>query len=322
MLLLADCPERLTGLVPAWSPAPPASLDASDRAVWRALGAGDRLWQATGAEPAPSGFWSRGLVVAEARASQFDVLREALAGGWTPPGPVACAALAGRAFHGQRGRPWLAGSGNLHLCAAFPEPGLSGRDAASLPMLPAVPMVDAIRAMTGGVLRPGIKWVNDVLLGGRKVGGFLTATQIQGERVSAALVGIGLNVSTAPPVPPTPFVPSVGSLAEAGARASWTDAWVAVLAALGRRMTEIAGAGPAGVLDAYREASLVVGQEVCVFEEEPVGGESSPESPPRLRHRGVVRGIEKSLALVLEGHETPVTSGRLAFAEHCRPFGL
>jgi biotin-(acetyl-CoA carboxylase) ligase len=135
------------------------------------------------------------------------------------------------------------------------------------------------------------------------------------------LVGIGLNVSTTPPVPPTPFVPSVGSLAEAGSRATWADAWLAVLAALSRRMTETVGAGPAAILDAYREASLVVGREVCVFEDEPVGGEFPQESPPLLR-RGVVRGIEESLALVLEGDETPVTSGRLAFAEHCRPFGL
>ena len=318
MLLLADCPDRLTGLVPAWSPASPGSLEADDQAVWRASGTRDRLWRATGADPAPAGFWSHGLIVAEARASQFDVLREALAGGWTPPGPVAWAALGGRGFHGQRGRPWLAGPGNLHLCAAFPEPGLSARDAASLPMLPAVAMVDAIRAMTGGALRPGIKWVNDVLLDGRKVGGFLTATQIQGERVSAALVGIGLNVSTTPPVPPTPFVPSAGSLAEAGSHATWADAWVAVLEALGRRMSEIVGAGSAGVLDAYRDASLVVGREVCVFEEEPADGESSPGRPPLLLHRGVVRGIRPDLALVLEGQGTPVTRGRLAFAENCR----
>jgi biotin-(acetyl-CoA carboxylase) ligase len=301
---------------------PATSVETSDQALWRALGGGERLWRATGHDPGPPGCWSRGVVVAESRASQFDVLREALAAGWRPPGPVACAALAGRGFHGQRGRPWLAGPGNLHLCAAFPEPGLSARDAASLPTLPAVAMVDAIQAMTGEALRPGIKWVNDVLLDGRKVGGVLTATQVQGERVSAVLVGIGLNLSTTPPVPPTPFVPSVGSLAEAGSPATWADAWLAVLAALGRRMTETVGAGSAAILDAYREASLFVGREVCVFEQEPAGGEFPPESPPRLLCRGVVRGIEGSLALVLEGEETPVTSGRLAFAEHCRPFGL
>jgi len=39
-------------------------------------------------------------------------------------------------------------------------------------MLPVVALVDAIRALTGESLRPGIKWVNDVLVDGRKVGGF------------------------------------------------------------------------------------------------------------------------------------------------------
>ncbi len=74
-------------------------------------------------------------------------------------------------------------------------------------MLPVVALVDAVRAVTGGALRPGIKWVNDVLVDGRKIGGVLTSTQTQGDRVSAVLLGIGLNVATAPPVPPTPFVP-------------------------------------------------------------------------------------------------------------------
>jgi len=322
MLVLSDCPERLAGLVPGGtgSDARVDSLPASDRALWRALGAGDRPWRGTGPEPGPPGYWSRALVVAEARASQFDVLRERLAAGLELPGPTACVALSGRGFHGQRNRAWLSEPGNLHLCAAFPEPGFPARDAGSLTMLPAVALVEAVCAMTGGRLRPGIKWVNDVLLDGRKIGGVLTATQTQGDRVRSVLVGIGLNVSTTPPVPPTPFVPTVGSLAEAGSRVTWADACAGVLAALGRWMTRIASAGPAALLDAYRDASLVIGREVCVFEESADGHSAGTRLSPL--HRGNVRGIAPDLALILEGAETPVASGRLAFAEDCSRFGL
>jgi len=323
MLVLSDCPERLAGLarVEDGSEVGVDSLPRGDQALWRALGRGERLWRGTSPDPGAPGFWSRALIVAEAPASQFDALRESLAGGLELPGPTACVALAGRGFHGQRGRPWASAPGNLHLCAVFPEPGLAAGELPSLPMLPVVALVDAIRALTRESLRPGIKWVNDVLVDGRKVGGVLTATQTQGDRVSSVLLGIGLNVATAPAVPPTPFVPSVGCLAEAGARLTWADAAAGVLTALGRRLTELVGHGPAALLEAYRDASLVIGREVCVFaDSEP--GETTAGRRSAPGHRGKVRGIAADLSLTLEGVEAPVASGRLAFAEDCARFGL
>jgi BirA family biotin operon repressor/biotin-[acetyl-CoA-carboxylase] ligase len=67
-----------------------------------------------------------------------------------------------------------------------------------LTLVPALALVDAVHALSGGSLRPGIKWVNDVLLEGRKIGGALTATETQGDRVRALLLGIGLNVACRP----------------------------------------------------------------------------------------------------------------------------
>jgi BirA family biotin operon repressor/biotin-[acetyl-CoA-carboxylase] ligase len=314
VLVLSDCPERLAGLARAddGREAAVGSLGASDEALWRALGTGRPPWRGTGRDPGPPGFWSRALVAAEAPGSQFDALREALAGGLELPGPTACLALTGRGFHGQRGRPWASASGNLHLCTVFPEPGLSAGALPSLPMLPVVALVDAIRVLTA--LRPGIKWVNDVLVDGRKVGGVLAATQTQGHRVSAVLLGIGLNVATAPPVARTPFAPSVGCLAEAGARTTWDAAAAAVLAALGRRLAVLVAQGPGELLEAYREASLVIGREVCVFADADSPAASAGGRPTTVL-RGVVRGIAADLSLTLEGVAAPVTSGRLAFAE-------
>jgi biotin-(acetyl-CoA carboxylase) ligase len=155
--------------------------------------------------------------------------------------------------------------------------------------------------------------VNDVLVDERKIGGVLTSTQTQGDRVTAVLVGIGLNVATAPAVPPTPFVPRVGCLADAGTQATWDAAMVAVLAALGRRLTDLALHGPAALLDAYHDSSLVVGREVCVVADTGPG-DARVEVRPAPILRGTVRAISADLSLVLEGVEAPVTSGRLAFA--------
>jgi BirA family transcriptional regulator, biotin operon repressor / biotin---[acetyl-CoA-carboxylase] ligase len=322
MLILSDGRERLAvgGSGGSGSEVTVDSLSSGDQVLWRALGTDQRLWLGDGPDPSFPGFWSRALIVAEASGSLFDRMKEIVTQGPILPGPTACVALSGRGFHGQRGRPWLAAPGNLHLCAAFPEPNLAVHEARALPMLSAVALVEAVRAMTGGALRPGIKWVNDVLLEGRKIGGVLTTSHTQGNRVRAVLVGIGLNVATAPPVAPTPFVPSVGCLAEAGSRVPLAHALACVLAALGRRMTELVSHGAGTLFDAYRDASLVIGRDVCIFpesvdEETPL----SLSSPPVVR--GIVREIAPDLSLVLEGAESPVTSGRLAFAESCRRFG-
>ena len=314
MIVLSDSPERLAGFAFAGegSVVPVASLARAEAALWRALGTDARVWRGPGLDPGPAGFWSAATVVAQAPSSQFDALREALAAGLRLSGPAAGVALSGRGFHGQRGRPWAALAGNLHLCAVVPEPGLDARELPSLPMLPVVALVDAVVALGGGSLRPGIKWVNDVLVDGRKVGGVLTASQTQRNRVGSLLFGIGLNVAAVPPVPPTPFVPRVGSLAGSGATATWADAALAVLGALGRRLITLAREGPGSLLEAYRAASLVIGREVCIFPDA-----SDAAGPAAPLARGTVLGIGADLSLTIEGLPAPVTSGRLAFAQDC-----
>ncbi len=65
----------------------------------------------------------------------------------------------------------------------------------------------------------------------------------------------------------------------------------------------------------------MIGREVCVFaDSEPGETPAERRSAPILR--GTVRGIAADLSLILEGVETPVASGRLAFAEDCARFGL
>jgi BirA family biotin operon repressor/biotin-[acetyl-CoA-carboxylase] ligase len=47
-------------------------------------------------------------------------------------------------------------------------------------------------------LQPRIKWPNDLLIEGRKVCGVLIESVIEGDRVSHALVGVGINVNLDP----------------------------------------------------------------------------------------------------------------------------
>jgi BirA family biotin operon repressor/biotin-[acetyl-CoA-carboxylase] ligase len=324
MLILTDCPECLGSFTTepvSWSRRPVTELSEVDQALWQTLGSGSQVSVGEWPDPGPAGFWSRALIVAKATSSQFDLLRELLGSGLTLPGPLACLALAGRKFHGQRGRAWAAAPGNLHLCIALQPKEVAARDGLALTMLPAVAVVAGIREASGGTLLPGIKWVNDILLEDDKIGGVLTATQSQGERLTLVVHGIGLNVAATPEVPPTPFVPSVGCLAEAGAEVALPDLFTSVLTAFGEPYLGFVRGGPAALFEAYRDDSLVIGREVCIWEDsasERVPGEPWP--PPLVR--GTVTGIAPDLSLSLSGVPEPVTKGRLAFAESCRGLGF
>lgn len=91
------------------------------------------------------------------------------------------------AGRGHQGRSWQCppGAGVLLSVLLFPPP--AWRRPVVLTALAAVSVCEVVSELTG---RPvGVKWPNDILLGGRKVCGILI------EQSSATIVGIGLNVN-------------------------------------------------------------------------------------------------------------------------------
>jgi BirA family biotin operon repressor/biotin-[acetyl-CoA-carboxylase] ligase len=307
--LLTDCKGAARELLPVPPPfgtVRAEELPAEDRALWTALSEESEV---SVAEVPDIAFWARLVVVEEAPASQFDALRDLYGSGPAVSAPVACLALGGREFHGHRGRSWAAVPGNLHLSAAFSPGAPAGDLAPALTMLPAVAVVDAIRAATGDAVRPGIKWVNDILLDGRKIAGVLTATASQGDRLDLAVLGVGLNVAAAPDVSPTPFVPRIGCLRDVEGGADLPVVFRALLDALGGRYRSLLSDGPEPVFRAYREASVVIGRRVRVF------AEAAGDDPGPPLAEGVVRDISPDLSLLLEGRPEPVAKGRLALSE-------
>ncbi len=94
---------------------------------------------------------------------------------------------------GRMKRAWLAPTGNIALSVIL-HPAL-----ASLPclvMLASVAVAGSIEAVTR--LSTRIKWPNDVLINGKKVSGILIESDIRGDRVNYAIVGIGINVNLKP----------------------------------------------------------------------------------------------------------------------------
>ncbi len=73
------------------------------------------------------------------------------------------------------------------------RPELAAHQVQRLTMSCGLAVADAVELQTG--LRAGLKWPNDVVIGGAKVGGILTEIGFEGAQVEYAVVGIGLNVN-------------------------------------------------------------------------------------------------------------------------------
>ncbi len=123
--------------------------------------------------------------------STMDVAREEAESG-APHGLIVLAdeQTAGR---GRRGRAWVSPPGGLYVTIVLrPEPGTVRRLAMVAP-LAVCEAIDAVAAV-----RSAVKWPNDVLIEGRKVGGVLIDSRTSAGDVGYALVGIGVNIGLDP----------------------------------------------------------------------------------------------------------------------------
>ena len=109
-----------------------------------------------------------------------------------PGEPRVCFAEFQSAGRGRRGRAWVSPFGaNLYLSLAwrFDEwpPGFT-----ALGMVTAIAAVRALDSL--GVSGVGIKWPNDLIAAGRKLGGVLIDIQGEPPGATRAVIGLGLNV--------------------------------------------------------------------------------------------------------------------------------
>jgi BirA family transcriptional regulator, biotin operon repressor / biotin---[acetyl-CoA-carboxylase] ligase len=97
------------------------------------------------------------------------------------------------AGRGRAGRSWHSEKGTGLYFTVLLKPRLSPAQAPLLTMLAGISAHAAIQAQTG--LVPELKWPNDVLLNGKKVGGILTEMHAEPNAVRFVIVGIGINVN-------------------------------------------------------------------------------------------------------------------------------
>ncbi|MGQ9688381.1 MAG: biotin--[acetyl-CoA-carboxylase] ligase [Desulfobaccales bacterium] len=125
-------------------------------------------------------------------------MAKALGGRGEPEGTLVVAETqtAGR---GRVGRHWHSPPGMGIYASLLLRPPLPPLELPQITLATAVSMVRALRRSVG--VTPGIKWPNDLILNGKKLGGILTEMETDSDQMRYLVVGLGLNVNT-PEFPP------------------------------------------------------------------------------------------------------------------------
>ncbi len=165
---------------------------------------------------------------------------------------------------------------------------------AEWPWLPLLAGHALARTLREAGLAAGVKWPNDVLVEDRKISGILVE-RVETPTGPAAVVGIGLNVTTTAEELP---VPGATSVALAGGSApDRTELLVALLTALGREYDAWQADGGVALRAAYEAGCVSVGRTVRV--ELPSGGSVT----------GPATGIDRGGRLLVRGQQGEVAVG-------------
>jgi BirA family biotin operon repressor/biotin-[acetyl-CoA-carboxylase] ligase len=175
--------------------------------------------------------------------------------------PEGTAILARRqtAGRGRAGRGWDSPAGNLHLSVLL-RPAAPLRDVPLFGLAAAAALADASAAALPPGAPVGLKWPNDLLLGGAKAGGILAEATGEDGRIAHLILGIGVNLSHAPALPDRPtacfaaFGPPPEPVGFAGV----------LLDALARRLGQLAAEGFAPIREAWLARGPAPGAPVTV----------------------------------------------------------
>jgi len=199
---------------------------------------------------------------------------------------------------GRLGRAWLSPARNGLWFSVLLRPELRPQETTQLTVASATALQRAIQSETG--LNPGIKWPNDILVGGKKVAGILTELSAELDRVRHVVVGVGVDVNLGTGEFPPELRKTATSLKiETGKSISRPELATAILRELDHDYARVCGGLFAEVADEWEAHCTTIGRVVTIQ----VGG--------RQVH-GRAESLDDDGALLLRtehGHLERITGG-------------
>lgn len=201
------------------------------------------------------------------------------------------------AGRGRIDRRWISPAGSGLWFSVVLRPELDAADAPFITIVTGVAIADALRRAAHADVR--LKWPNDLLLRGRKVGGILVEAPLAGGRVEWVVVGVGINVRH----PPGGFDASVRDTAialdEVAPARDPSALLGACLRSLERRYDQYLAEGAEPARRRWLRLSATVGREVAA------------QLGPRVI-KGTAVGLDPDGALVVR---TPLGDQRVSAGE-------
>jgi BirA family biotin operon repressor/biotin-[acetyl-CoA-carboxylase] ligase len=156
------------------------------------------------------------------------------------------------AGRGRAGRAWHSERATGIYVTLLLRPKLAPVQAPLLTMMAGLSAHTAIQAQTG--LTVDLKWPNDLLIGGKKIGGILTEMHAEPAQVRFVIVGIGLNVNQEKL--PSELASLATSLrVESGRPQSRLELLVRLLREFERDYNDFLSEGAAAVIERFTRAS-------------------------------------------------------------------
>ena len=217
------------------------------------------------------------------------------------PAPLALVAGEQTAGRGRLGRTFYSPAGTGLYLSLLLRPDLPVTEAVSLTACAAVSAAEALESLSHAPI--GIKWVNDLFLGGKKICGILTEAGLEGEtgRMSYVIIGIGVNLRTPEGDFPEDIRETAGSVF---GETAVPDLRNRLAAGILDRLLRYAEAPSApAVFEGYRSRSLAPGQQIRIL------------SPGREPESALALEIERDYALRVrmpDGEERVLRSGEIS----------
>lgn len=171
-----------------------------------------------------------------------------------------------REGHGRLGREWVSPIGANILCSVLARPALAPEKVPLLTVAAGLAGRGGIEKATG--LVPELKWPNDLMVGGKKLGGILTESVSSGGAVEFAVIGAGINVNWSASDIPAEIKEIATSISEElGGRADRQAILHAYLVELDQAITLLERDEDA-LISRYREGCSTIGRDVSVRSDE------------------------------------------------------
>lgn len=162
---------------------------------------------------------------------------------------------------GRLGRSWVSPKGKGVYMSIILRPDLFPSSVAQLTLLSAIALCEAVQRVSG--LQPQIKWPNDLLIDNKKLAGILTELSAEMDRIRFVVVGIGVNVNTAPTMLPSH---ATSLKAQTNQTISRIQLIQEILLRMEEWYTQLKSKGFAPVQERWKKLSLTLGKRIRIHD--------------------------------------------------------